>query len=356
MKIFIFFLLLFEILNGKIIYKTNDFKVEELADVGTVVWSIETLDTNKLIFTEKRGKVGVLDLQSKKISYLKGVPKDLFTKGQGGLMDVATYKDTLYFTHLKKLNKQAVTTLSKANLKKNTLINWEEVLATKSGTDTGRHFGSRITFDEKHIYFSIGDRGERPNGQNLLTHAGKILRLNLDGTIPHDNPFVGKKALDEIFSYGHRNPQGLFYDKQRKKLFSNEHGPRGGDEINLIEKGNNYGWAEISYGKEYWNPLYVGEFKKAGMEQPLHQFTPSIAPSSLLIYNGDKFPQWKGSFLSGALALTHINIITFDTNFKVLKEQRILEDLGMRIRDVIEGEDGYIYFATDSGRIFRILD
>ncbi|WP_029858475.1 PQQ-dependent sugar dehydrogenase, partial [Vibrio parahaemolyticus] len=206
------------------------------------------------------------------------------------------------------------------------------------------------------IYFTIGDRGERDNGQNTQTHAGSILRLNLDGTVPTDNPFTSSKAKPEIWSFGHRNPQGLFYDKETDQLWSIEHGPRGGDEINLIKKGANYGWARVSQGKEYWGPLDVGEAKSLpGMENPKLVYIPSIAPSNMVLYRGDKYSELDGKILVGALKLTHINVVGINDG-KLTESQRLLEKLGERIRDITISPDGYIYFSTDSGKIFRLTE
>ena len=244
-----------------------------------------------------------------------------------------------------------------AKLQNNKLINWNDLFISQAFSDTSRHFGSRITFDEEgHLYFSIGDRGVRENSQNLSNHAGSIIRLNLDGSIPSDNPFINKKdALPEIYTYGHRNPQGLFYDKTSKNLWSIEHGPRGGDEINLIEKGKNYGWPIISYGKEYWNDFAVGESTaKEGMQQPIKYYIPSIAPSSLMVYNGDLFKKYKGNIFSGALKLTHLNRIVLDKSNNVIKEERLLENLNERIRNVIQSSDGKIYVSSDSGNIYML--
>ena len=179
--------------------------------------------------------------------------------------------------------------------------------------------------------------------------------LNLDGSIPADNPFVNKDALPEIWSYGHRNPQGMFWEKKTGKLWSNEHGPRGGDEINRIIPGENYGWPIVSHGKEYWGPKRVGEAtSKPGMVDPLKVYIPSIAPSSLLIYSGKAFPNWQGNFFSGALALVHLNRVVFDESGKPVKEEQMLVELDERIRDVIESPEGWIYLSTDSGKILRI--
>ena len=214
------------------------------------------------------------------------------------------------------------------------------------------HYGSRIAISDQHLYVSIGDRGVRENAQDLSNHAGKILRLNLDGSIPKDNPFVGTKgALDEIWSYGHRNPQGLAWDQQR--LWAIEHGPRGGDEINLIKKGANYGWPVISYGKEYWGPFNVGEgTHKVGMEQPIKYYVPSIAPSDLVIYKGGMFKSWAGSLLTGALRGKHINKISVDQDLRVNTEKKLLTNLKQRIRSLLIDKQGRIYFSTDQGNIY----
>jgi len=237
------------------------------------------------------------------------------------------------------------------------LSQWQDLLVTRSASRTGRHFGSRIAFDSQgHVFFGIGDRGERDNGQDLNTHAATIIRLNLDGSIPKDNPFAGQAGkLAEIWSYGHRNPQGMAFDIDTKRLWAIEHGPRGGDELNLIEKGKNYGWPVISYGKEYWGPISVGEgTHKAGMEQPIKYYVPSIAPSSLLLYKGDAFPKWRGNLFAGALVLTHLNRIIIDVKGTATGEERLLEALNERIRNVIADEQGRLIIATDSGKILRI--
>ncbi|RLA07846.1 MAG: PQQ-dependent sugar dehydrogenase, partial [Gammaproteobacteria bacterium] len=184
-----------------------------------------------------------------------------------------------------------------------------------------------------------------------------IIRLNLDGTVPADNPFVGdKNKLDEIFSFGHRNPQGLFYDKKRDILFSVEHGPRGGDEINIIKKGENYGWATVSKGKEYTSFSYVGDYRsKKGMRDAIKVYIPSIAPSSLMVYSGKLIKKWQDDLLIGSLVLTHINKITFlNKNFTKSQEIRLLKNLNQRIRDVTESPQGFICFSTDSGDIYKI--
>jgi glucose/arabinose dehydrogenase len=232
------------------------------------------------------------------------------------------------------------------------------LLVTESATDTRKHFGSRIAFDANgHVFFGVGDRGKRPMAQDLSNHVGTIIRLNLDGSVPSDNPYFGNPGTrSEVWSFGHRNPQGLVFDVPTSRLWEIEHGPRGGDEINLITKARNYGWPVISHGKEYWGPVAVGEgTSKPGMEQPRKVYIPSIAPGSLVLYRGKAFPEWYGNLFAGALKLRHLNRIELSPSGQVVNEERILEDLNERIRALAISPEDWIYFSTDSGRILRIL-
>lgn len=349
------------VLESSIASPSVPFKLEKLIDGLGVPWGLAFITPKKLIITERSGTVQLFDLSTGKLSQLDKLPFVL-SEGQGGMLDVALSPDYktngwIYFTYVKDIEGQGATTLARARLKNYSFYSWQELLVTQSTTDTSRHYGSRITFDEAgYVYFGVGDRGERPNSQNLKNHAGTIIRLKPDGAIPDDNPFVNNEgALDEIWSYGHRNPQGLAYDNLSKRLWEIEHGPRGGDEINLIKKGRNYGWPVISYGKEYWGPFAVGEAThKEGMEQPVTTYIPSIAPGSLMLYTGDKFPQWQGNLFAGALKLQHLNRIVLNADGKVTHEERLLESLNERIRALVQGPDGLIYFSTDSGKIYRI--
>ena len=291
---------------------------------------------------------------------LQGGP-EVFNEGQGGMLDVAVPRgysrgDWIYFTYSKRQGRMAVTTLARAHVSGDQLIDWDNLLITKSATTASHHFGSRITFDSKgHLFFTIGDRGYRPNGQDLSNHAGSILHLRLDGTVPGDNPFATGGGLPEIWSYGHRNPQGIVYDRANNRLWSNEHGPRGGDDINLVIPGKNHGWPVVSYGKEYWGPVQVGEgTKKVGMVDPVKVYTPSIAPGSLLLYSGKAFAKWRGNLFSGALVLRHLNRVVIGNSGEAEKEERLLRDLNERIRAVVESPEGWLYFSTDSGKILRL--
>jgi len=351
--------------SGETILQTSSggvtFQINTIAKGLGVPWGMVFISPDQILFTLRNGKIGILVPASGEVSRISGGPKVMRT-GQGGLLDVAvppdyTSGDWIYFTYSNEQKGKGVTALARARIKGNRLVALEDLLVTHSTSSTGRHFGSRISFDGAgHLFFSVGDRGVRPNAQNLSTHAGSIMRLDLNGNVPEDNPFVHQTgALPEIWSYGHRNPQGMFYDKNQQRLWSIEHGPRGGDEINLILPGLNYGWPVISYGKEYWGPFQVGEgTEKEGMEQPVKFYVPSIAPGSLILYSGKAFPDWKGNLFAGALKLTHLNRIKLDNAGRAIAEERLLEGLGERIRALAESPEGWLYLSTDSGKILRI--
>lgn len=336
------------------------WQAELVASGLKVPWGMSSIDDNQLLVTQRHGEVGVVNLDDGTYRTVAR-PTQVSAVGQGGLLDVAKspFEDnTFYFTYSKQVEDAYETALASAQYQQGQLIGWKELLVTQSGSDTGRHFGSRITFDERYVYMSVGDRGVRENGQNQTTHAGSILRLLPNGLAPEDNPFTKvNSALNEIWSYGHRNPQGLFYDRRTQQLWSIEHGPRGGDEINLIVKGENYGWPVTSHGKEYWGPISVGEAKTLpGIQTPKKVYVPSIAPSSLILYRGDKYPSLNGKLVSGALKLTHLNVVTLDEQTNIVAEKRLLESLGERIRDLEVTPAGEILFSTDSGNIYRLVE
>jgi glucose/arabinose dehydrogenase len=337
------------------------YQTHKIAQLPGIPWGMAFLRPTELLVSLRAGQLLKLNTATGKSSEVLDLP-EIWHGGQGGLLDVAvapgyTAGDWIYFTYSKPQDGKGATTLARARLQGNQLVQWHDLLVTVSATKTGRHFGSRIAFDDAgHLFFSVGDRGHRPNGQDLMTHAGSIMRLNLDGSIPADNPFINRKdALPEIWSYGHRNPQGMAFDAVHHKLWSIEHGPRGGDEINLILPGRNYGWPVISYGMEYWGPVQVGESTaREGMEQPVKVYIPSIAPGSLMLYSGKSFPEWKDNLFAGALKLTHLNRITLNSEGKAVAEERMLDDLGKRIRALLQSPEGWIVFSTDDGGIYQI--
>lgn len=335
------------------------YQAEKVLTGLLVPWGMSFINNTQAIVTERNGDIVLVDINKGTKRTVLEVP-NVASSGQGGLLDIALSPydpDKFYFTYSKQTQTGADTTLAVATFRNNQVSDWQDLLVTTSNSDTTRHFGSRIIFADNHVYFSVGDRGERDNGQSLATHAGSIIRVKPDGSVPADNPFVNhSKAQPEIWSYGHRNPQGLYFDQQKQSLWEIEHGPRGGDEINLIKKGANYGWAKTSHGKEYWGPLDVGESKEAeGIESPVKVYIPSIAPSGLLLYRGERYPELNGKLLAGALKLTHINVVTLNENNQATNEQRLLEDLKERIRDIKLSPNGWIYFTTDSGNIYRLI-
>jgi glucose/arabinose dehydrogenase len=332
-------------------------ELETLIEKQGVIWGFEFLPNDQIIFSEREGSLKIFNLKNKKVILVEGTP-EYVSFGQGGLMDIhldPNFKKNkkLYLTYAVKVGENHTTRVSSAVLNENKLTELKQIFQATPGTKNTVHFGSRLQIDDKgFLFISIGDRGERNLAQDLNTHLGKILRIRTDGTIPEDNPFYGKKDhKPEIWSYGHRNPQGLFFDKETKILWAQEHGPRGGDEINIIEKGKNYGWPKATYGKEYWGPK-IGKTHVEGTVQPVYQFTPSIAPGGLLIYKGDHFPKWKNSIFSAALAIPQLNRL-----YKVgsdYREESLLTELAKRMRHVKEDAQGYIYISTDSGEIYRL--
>ena len=346
---------------------TNKFKsegmsvgVEVLSDRFDVPWGFDFINDSQLIISERKGTMSLLDIKSGMIKTVKGLPK-VYHGGQGGLLDVAVHPNfsktkLIYFTYAIDFEDGHTTRLGMAKLKGQYLANFKVLFTALPSGNRSIHFGSRIAFDKKgHIYFSVGDRGKRDRAQDLKTHSGKIIRLNLDGSVPKDNPFVNRKGVKkEIWTYGHRNPQGLTRHPITGQIWEQEHGPRGGDEINLLRKGYNYGWPIITYGKEYWGPS-IGTTHKKGLVQPVYHYTPSIAPSGLAIYAGSKFPAWQGNVFSGALKLTHINRLVLGKTNRVLKEERLLKGMDERIRNIKVALDGLIYFSSDSGKIMRLV-
>ena len=335
------------------------FKVEVLVEDLGVPWGMAFLNEEELIWTEREGKIKKIHIPTRQITEISGGPI-VYAKGTSGLLDLVLHPEFktnkwIYFTYTKRKKGKQSTALAKGEFRGNKITKLETLFVAKPLLHTNKHHGSRLVFDSKgFLFMTTGDRNVRNSAQRLNNHHGKLLRLNEKGKAALGNPFSkirGAKA--EIWSFGHRNPQGLFIHPETKKLWLQEHGPKGGDEINLIKKGRNYGWPVISYGKSYLG-FKIGEgTQKKGMEQPIKHFTPSIAPGGLLIYSGKKFPQWKGDFFSGSLTLSHLNKLKIRGK-KVLEEKRMLSSLSFRFRHVIEGPKGFIYVTVDQGKILKI--
>jgi len=325
-------------------------------------WSLAFLPDGRLLVTERPGRLRYIDTKGQVSAPLAGVP-EVAAIGQGGLLDIALDPDhannrMIYLSFAEPGEGGAGTAVFRARLGETNLENVEVIFRQLPKLADGAHFGSRLVFDrEGRLYITTGDRHEQPNVQRLDRGQGKIYRINPDGSIPADNPFVGRTdALPAIWSYGHRNPQGAALHPVTGKLWQTEHGARGGDELNIPLAGHNYGWPEITLGIDYSGaPIGSGKSEMPGMAQPIHHWTPSIAPSGLAFYTAERFPQWQHSLFLGALAFRMLVRLELDGE-RVVREERLLQDLGKRIRDVRQGPDGYLYLLTDedNGELLRV--
>lgn len=349
-----------EIVPIRIADKDLDYKAELIIPDLNIPWGMDFLPDGSIIFTEKSGELYLF--KDGKKTEIKNVP-EVYARGQGGLLDIKLHPDYknngwLYITYSSSEGegKGGNTALIRAKLKENKLVTIEKLYKGAINSTRGQHFGSRIVFDKNgYLYFSIGERGNRDeNPQDLTRDGGKIYRLNDDGTIPADNPFIGvKNAKTAIYSYGHRNPQGLAVDPITGELWEHEHGPMGGDEINIVKKGKNYGWPIISYGINYNKTSFTELTKKEGMEEPLFFWVPSIAPNGFVIVSSDKYPDWTGSLLVGSLKFQYLErLILKDT--KVVKREKLYDNIG-RVRNVVQAPDGYIYMAVEGKGIYKLL-
>lgn len=325
-----------------------------------IPWGIVFLPDNSMLINEKEGKM--IHFKDGKKTEVQGVP-EVYNRGQGGLLDIAlhpNYKENgwLYITYASSEGPGdgGHTAVMRAKLDNNTLINKELLYKATPNTTKGEHFGSRIVFDnEGYLYFTIGERGDRDvNPQDITRDGGKVYRLNDDGSVPNDNPFVNEaNAKKAIYSYGHRNPQGMVLHPDTGQIWVHEHGPKGGDEINIIKKGANYGWPVISYGVNYSGTKFTDKTEQEGMEQPIHYWDPSIAPSGMAFITSDNYADWKGNLLVGSLKFSYMDKVVLSGE-KVIKEERFLDGLG-RVRTIVQGPDGYIYVGIENLGIVKLL-
>ncbi|MGN7770299.1 PQQ-dependent sugar dehydrogenase [Phyllobacterium sp. 22552] len=348
-------------------FKTQTVTVsaETIADGLDHPWGLAFLPDGSLLVTERSGTMRLVK-QGKLSEPIENVP-EIWANGQGGLLDVALAPDfstsnTIYFTYSQPGQGGAGTALASAKLVYGSdgteLENVRILVSMSKRTNKGQHFGSRIVISpEGKLFVTMGERGEQKRAQDYMDHAGSVLRVNADGTIPSDNPYAdGKKALPEIWSKGHRNPQGATWDPITHSLLTLEHGAKGGDEINQPQAGKNYGWPVITYGVDY-SGAKIGQGTAAeGYEQPLYYWDPSIAPSGLVAYSGDMFPEWKGDLLAGALKFEMLVRLDRDEKGKMKGEERLFEGEFGRIRDVRAAPDGSVYLLTDAsnGKIIRL--
>ncbi|MCH7565357.1 MAG: PQQ-dependent sugar dehydrogenase [Gemmatimonadetes bacterium] len=338
------------------------FQVVTVADDLDHPWSMAFLPNGDMLFTERAGQLRIIRDGVLQAEPIAGVPA-VRAQGQGGLLEVALHPDfaqnQLIYLTFSKPNADATegtTALVRGRFDGERLTDVEEIFEAKAWSRRGSHFGSRIAFDrDGYLFMTVGDRGASPDpatvnshpAQDLSNHQGTVIRLHDDGRVPDDNPFVGRAgALPEIWSYGHRNLQGLAFNPETGDLWIDEHGPQGGDELNLILPGRNYGWPVIGYGLQYGGTVIHASTRQEGMEQPRHYWVPSIATSGLLFYTGDAFPGWRGSVFVGGLAGQQLARLTLDGQH-VTGEETLLEGYG-RIRDIRQGPDGFIYLAIDA--------
>ena len=338
------------------------FRLVKVVDGLEHPWALAFLPDGRMLVTERPGRLRIVADGRLEPEPVAGVPR-VWAEGQGGLLDVALHPDFagnglvyLSYADPDEEDDEAATAVARGRLADGRLEAVEELYVGLPRDDGGRHFGSRLLFADGHLFVTAGERGEPDRAQELDDPAGSILRLHEDGRVPADNPFAGRAgARPELYSVGHRNPQGMALDAATGHIYAIEHGPKGGDELNLIEPGVNYGWPVITYGKSYMG-FSIGEgTHKEGMAQPVHYWVPSISPSGLMIYDADRFPRWRGSVFAGALSaelLVRLEV----AGGRVTVEERMLEDLEERIRDVRQGPDGLIYLLTDhpEGMLLRL--
>jgi aldose sugar dehydrogenase len=339
-------------------------------DVRTVArglvnpWALAFLPDGTMLVTERPGRLRVVTSDGNISPPVNGVP-EVWASGQGGLLDVVTDRSfaqnrTIYFCYAERADGGGRTAIARARLGDgNSRLDDVKVIFRQQGPlSSGNHYGCRIAqADDGNLFVTLGDHfGPRDQAQSLGDHLGKVIRIAPDGSVPPGNPFIGRAdARPEIWSYGHRNAQALAIHPSSGELWEIEHGPRGGDEVNVIGKGKNYGWPVIGYGVDYSGAKIHDATAKDGMEQPVKYWVPSIAPSGMAFYTGALFPQWSGSLFTGALRGAMLVRLTLNGN-TVMAEERLLQDLNARIRDVRQGPDGALWLLTDSssGRLLRV--
>ncbi|NND51169.1 MAG: PQQ-dependent sugar dehydrogenase [Flavobacteriaceae bacterium] len=346
--------------TAKLVTSQFNYSHEVIVDGMNIPWGFTFLPDNSMLITEKLGEL--IHFKNGKKTLVEGLP-NIEVLGQGGLMDIELHPDYesngyiyISYASTKGEGKGANTAIMRCKLENFKLVDQKVLYKASPNSKRGQHFGSRIEFDnDGYLYFTIGDRGNRDiNPQNIERDNGKVYRLHDDGRIPASNPFVrDRNAKKAIFSYGHRNIQGMIKHPETGEIWTHEHGPKGGDEINIVEAGKNYGWPKISYGINYIGTKFTDHTDLPGMEQPLHHWTPSIAPSGMAFVTSDVYPGWKGNLLVGSLKFQYLNRCVIENN-KVVSEEKLIKGLG-RVRSVKQGPDGYIYAGIENLGIVKII-
>jgi glucose/arabinose dehydrogenase len=340
-----------------------DLELVTLAEGLEHPWGLAFLPDGAALVTERPGRLRLISPEGEISPPLGGVPQ-VYASGQGGLLDVAldpafSENRVVYLSYAEMGDGGAGTAVARARLDREALAleGLEVIFRQLPKTSGGRHFGSRLVFDrEGHLFITLGERGERERAQDPSVNRGQVVRVNPDGSLPAGNPFLERQGYrPEIWSYGHRNPQGAAINPWTGALWTVEHGAAGGDEINLPQAGRNYGWPVISYGRHYSGAKIGLGTEKEGMEQPLYYWDPSIAPGDMDFYDGEVFPDWRGDLFVTALKYRLLVRLELEGG-EVVKEERLLADLGKRLRDVQQGPDGYLYLLTDEdeGALLRL--
>ncbi len=327
-------------------------EIVTLSDKLDGPWGMTFLPDGRMLVTEQSGKLRVFENGKLLPQAVSGTP-EVVDDGQGGLLDVALHPDfsnnqLVYLTFTGKGKGGTGVEVFRGKLEGMTLKNGEVIFRQHPKIKSNKHFGSRIVFDRQgFLYITMGDRGDQDRAQKQDQHIGTVVRLNDDGSVPQDNPFIGKKsALPEIYTYGHRNVQGAALHPVTGDVWTNEHGPQGGDELNILKAGTNYGWPVITYGVNYITGTKIGEgTHKTGMAQPIHKWVPSIAPGSMTFYTGDAFPSWKGSLFVTAMRFMWLTRLTLEGD-RVVGEEQLLKGIG-RPRDIRQGPDEFLYVLTN---------
>jgi glucose/arabinose dehydrogenase len=337
-----------------------DFTVEKLYENLNNPWGMAWLPDGRLLVTERAGQILVFKDDKFTGEKLSGVP-EVFAKGQGGLLDIQLHPDYaqngwIYISYAKPVEGGATTALTRFKLQGNEVVEKQDIFEAKPALDADYHFGSRIVFDKaKFLYLSVGERGTQPKVLLLDNDHGKVHRMYDDGRAPKDNPFVNQKgARPTIWTLGHRNPQGMVYDAASNRIWAVEHGPKGGDELNLIQKGKNYGWPKTSYGINYDGTVLTKNKELPGIENPVRYWVPSIGPCGMALVTSKRYPNWQGNLLVGALAFQHVARVQL-SGAKYNTEEKLMQNLG-RFRHVAQSPDGYLYAVTEGpGQLVKLM-
>lgn len=340
---------------------SDAYGFEMVVEGLNIPWGFTFMPDKSILITEKNGDI--IHFKNGEKIQISGGP-EVYDRGQGGLLDVVLHPEYesngwIYFSYASPEGNAdgGNTAIMRAKLEGNKLTSKEVLYKASPNTTKGQHFGSRIAFDKNgYLFFSAGERGERDvNPQDISRDNGKVYRLNDDGSIPSDNPFVGEEnAVEAIYSYGHRNPQGMILNPETGEIWVHEHGPKGGDEINVVEKGANYGWPVVTYGENYSGTPITDERSKPGMKDPIFYWLPSIAPSGFAYVTSEKFPELKGNLLVGSLKFQYLELLELDGK-KITKRTKLIDGAG-RMRDVRQGPDGDIYVAIEGKGIAKLTN